>query len=119
MKYQAHNDRKLRQRFYQSEAWRQIRDYKLSQDPLCECSECKKNALLTPANEVHHVVDIAEDWARRLELDNLQSMYKPHHSRETMKRNNERRAEQIRRRKEFESKDRITERLADIVNKKK
>ena len=60
--------------------WQKVRALKLRMDPLCE--GCKRAGRVTPANEVHHVVALA-DGGERLAMDNLESLCKPCHSRET------------------------------------
>ena len=39
-------------------AWKRIRDRKIKANPLCE--ECLKNGVLKPAEEVHHIVPLAD-----------------------------------------------------------
>ena len=64
--------------FYNSREWKQLRSYKINRDCICEvCGE-------RPAVEVHHIVPIREDWDRRLDVNNLQSLcaschYAQHH----------------------------------------
>jgi len=76
------NSRETRADFYHSPSWRILREIKLSNDPLCE--ECKKKGILTPATEVHHIVDIYEDPSLRLEYSNLQGLCKSCHSQKTV-----------------------------------
>ena len=57
-------------------AWRRIRAAYLSAHPLCE--ECKKAGHLTPANEVHHTVSLADGGTH--DADNLMSVCKACHS---------------------------------------
>lgn len=56
--------------FYRSTKWRKLRASVLAEAfHLCEC--CKQRGDLTPADTVHHLVEIREDWHRRLERSNL------------------------------------------------
>ena len=71
---------KTAQRGYDA-AWRKVRLVKLAEDPLCE--QCKRKGLLKLAEEVDHIIPIA-DGGERLELNNLQSLCKSCHSRKTM-----------------------------------
>ena len=65
--------------FYKSPEWRRLRGYKINRD--CICEVCRER----PAVEVHHIVPIREDWERRLDVNNLQSLcaschYARHHN---------------------------------------
>ena len=52
--------------------WRRLRDRKMKQDPACE--RCDAGGKFTLAEEVHHIISIAERPELRLALDNLQSL---------------------------------------------
>lgn len=43
---------------YNTSLWRKLREWKLSEEPLCEI--CKKKDIITPACEVHHKIPIME-----------------------------------------------------------
>lgn len=45
--------KKLRQTFYNTKAWRELRKYKLTLNPLCE--ECLKENKITMSQDVHHI----------------------------------------------------------------
>jgi 5-methylcytosine-specific restriction enzyme A len=64
-------------------AWRRLRLLKLSMNPLCECDDCVRDGVLTPADVVDHRKSIEERPDLRLELSNLRSMAKAHHDRHT------------------------------------
>ena len=66
-------------RFYNSAVWRKTRALKLAQDPLCEV--CRQAKRLIPASHVHHKVELRDDRDLGLDLDNLQSLCHPCHSR--------------------------------------
>jgi 5-methylcytosine-specific restriction protein A len=72
--------REGRQAFYRSKEWRTLRALKLANNPLCE--ECLKKERLTPAKDVHHIVDIDDrpTIENALNYDNLISLCKPCHS---------------------------------------
>ena len=57
-------------------AWRRVRAVYIAKHPLCE--ECKKSGRLTPANEVHHVVALADGGTH--DDANLMSVCKVCHS---------------------------------------
>jgi len=65
-------------KFYQSKAWRNLRAYKLSLNPLCENENCKN-----VATEVHHIKERKDFPELQLEINNLQSLCKPCHSTHT------------------------------------
>jgi 5-methylcytosine-specific restriction enzyme A len=69
------------QRGYDAD-WRRVRDWKRATDPLCE--QCWKDGTITPMAEVHHIIPIAVDRSRRLDVTNLVSLCKACHSRITM-----------------------------------
>lgn len=75
--------REERQKFYQSEDWRNLRNYVLSQEPFCR--KCKSEGYLIIAQEVDHIVDIVDDPSKILDINNLQPLCKNCHSRKTMK----------------------------------
>lgn len=67
--------------FYTSPPWRRLRNLKLAEYPTCE--RCLDRGIVIPAIEVHHVieVDLRPDLA--LVYNNLESLCKTCHSRET------------------------------------
>ncbi len=81
-KYRQHNQSRDRSKtkFYGTKAWKQARRAQLAKEPLC--IECKKNGILTNANEVDHIVS-REQGGADLDGNNLQSLCKPCHSRKT------------------------------------
>lgn len=64
-------------------AWRRFRRRFLSEFPLCR--DCQQNGVLTVATEVHHLVKIRDNPARRLDPSNVIGLCKPCHSKRTMK----------------------------------
>ena len=72
------------QRGYDS-TWAKVRLIKLARDPLCE--DCLKlnPPVIEPAYEAHHIVKIKDDSSKRLDIDNLLSLCKTHHSMRTFK----------------------------------
>jgi 5-methylcytosine-specific restriction endonuclease McrA len=79
----VYETRDERQKFYLSKEWRNLREYKLSLDPYCY--ECKKNDRFVGAVHVHHIIDIADDPNKALNIKNLLSLCKACHSRITFK----------------------------------
>lgn len=75
--------REERQNFYLSKHWRNLREYKLSLNPLCEV--CMVEGYMEPATCVDHRVDLVDDPDKALDLNNLTSMCKSCHSRKTLR----------------------------------
>lgn len=74
-----------RHRFYNRAAWGKCRKLKLRRNPLCErCLRDEGRAI--PAAHVHHVKDLADRPDLAYDLDNLESLCHPCHSRETLQR---------------------------------
>lgn len=67
--------------FYTSTPWRNLRAQYLADNPLC--MECGRNGRVTAANEVHHVKPRKQHPELAYEWDNLESLCKSCHSRET------------------------------------
>ncbi|KMJ55222.1 hypothetical protein AB685_28400 [Bacillus sp. LL01] len=66
--------------FYQSKEWKQVRALAFERDNGL-CQRCLKRGVLKPANVVHHLVEVKEDWNRRLDLEILESLcHKCHNS---------------------------------------
>jgi 5-methylcytosine-specific restriction endonuclease McrA len=79
--------REGRQKFYQTREWRTLRLVKLTESPWCE--ECKKEGLNTLATEVDHITDISQAPTRFMDITNLQSLCKQHHSAKTFQEHRE------------------------------
>jgi 5-methylcytosine-specific restriction protein A len=60
-------------------AWKRVRLEHLAMEPLCR--HCRPHA--TPATQVDHIIDIADDPDLRLVHTNLQSLCHTHHSKKT------------------------------------
>jgi 5-methylcytosine-specific restriction protein A len=69
--------------FYGSKEWRNLRDKKLRKDPLCE--DCKDNGFLREGKDVDHVVEIKDDYSRRLDITNLRTLCRSCHMHKTHK----------------------------------
>ena len=70
-------------RFYQSAAWRKLRCMKIAANPISECG-CG-----SPTQDVHHRIDVRDRPDLALAWDNLVSMAKSCHSKETAARRNQ------------------------------
>lgn len=59
--------------FYKSKEWKQTRQLVLMRDNYL-CQSCLKQDRVVPAVMVHHIVELKQDWNKRLDLNNLESM---------------------------------------------
>lgn len=59
--------------FYNSKTWRKKRLEALRRDKH-ECQICRRYGKSVKATQVHHIVEINEDWSLRLTLSNLTSL---------------------------------------------
>lgn len=77
-----------RTKAYGRKRWRKTRARKLALSPQCECADCANlpASQRPPANVVHHIDGLGPSGPRGYDLDNLQSMFKPHHDRITASR---------------------------------
>ena len=82
-KHRAHTDKRYRnnkwRKFYGSKLWRDLREQKLMEQPLCE--ECLLMDKVTPATQVHHMDKFGDYypdeqlmWEKFLDWDNLESI---------------------------------------------
>lgn len=64
-----------KQKFYNSNGWRKLREKKLSEHPLCEL--CLQRGMNNPGQEVHHAIKFFDQyddimrWLLLLDYDNL------------------------------------------------
>ena len=69
-------------KFYKSKAWQQCREYVMQRDHRL-CVDCSKTGLITPAEEVHHIIELTQenisDPAIALGPDNLVSLCRECH----------------------------------------
>ena len=72
-----------KQKFYNSNGWKKLRQQKLSEQPLCEL--CLQRGMTKPGQEVHHAIkffdqyDEADKWLLLLDPDNLVTVCKSCH----------------------------------------
>ena len=57
--------------FYHTTQWREIRQKKLSMNPICE--HCEKRGKVTPGKVIDHIIPI-QFGGSKTDLDNLQSL---------------------------------------------
>jgi len=68
-------------------AWKRIRDRYISKHPLCE--QCEEDEVLTPAQEVHHIIPLSEGGTH--DEGNLKALCSSCHSGITLGESNRRR----------------------------
>jgi 5-methylcytosine-specific restriction protein A len=73
-------DKKLIQ-FYKGKAWIKLRDIVYQREHGL-CQRCLRENLFKKADVVHHIVEVKEDWDRRLDPDNLESLCHRCHNQE-------------------------------------
>lgn len=65
--------------FYNSKEWHELRMAKwVSANGLCEM--CRKEGVIREGKEVHHIIEISQDWSKRLDFDNLILLCPEHHN---------------------------------------
>lgn len=77
--------------FYRSKAWRDMASLHKIRIPYCE--DCMDEGIIRKPDVTDHVVEIRDDWSKRLDEDSLRNLCHFHHNRKT-------RREQERRKKE-------------------
>ena len=69
--------------FYKSAQWRKLRQWHITRNPLCV--SCAAQGLTVPADVVDHIIEIRDDYSKRLDADNLQSLCHVCHNEKTAK----------------------------------
>lgn len=67
--------------FYHSSDWQSVRQLALTRDHYL-CQVCKRKGIIKQGNTVHHIVPIKDDWNKRLDLDNLETICMACHNKE-------------------------------------
>lgn len=85
MKSVTYSDRKEREgkyfMFYKSKAWKHLSyQYRLNH-PCCE--QCLKSNIVRKADVVDHIIEIKDDYSKRLDEENLQSLCHACHNQKT------------------------------------
>lgn len=77
-KQRYNEQRPKRHEFYHTKAWKQLRKRKVAMTPYCE--RCKEQGIYRSVEIVHHRIEIEEDWSKRLDIDNLESVCRSCHN---------------------------------------
>lgn len=71
MEYNAHRRNKKAAAFYVSKEWRRTREYTLSLYDGLDLYAFHVQHRIETADMVHHIVEIEEDWTKRMDISNL------------------------------------------------
>lgn len=69
-------------RFYNSKSWRNLRN-SVMMDHDWICANCKRDDMLTAAKIVDHIIEIKDDWDKRLDASNLEPLCHDCHNKKT------------------------------------
>lgn len=58
--------------FYKTKQWQRLSRLHRINNPMCE--QCLKNGIVRKADLVDHIIEIRDDWEKRFDEDNLQSL---------------------------------------------
>lgn len=78
--YDAHCRNQTAKAFYNSAEWRAARARTLARDTNIDIYLYITEGRVVPADTVHHIVELMEDYSKRLDPDNLISISEPTHS---------------------------------------
>ncbi|PTM21078.1 endonuclease [Lactobacillus sp. PFC-70] len=70
------------QRFYRSSAWHKLSRRFLENNPVY--IKCYEDGVIRKADVVDHVIELRDDWSRRLDESNLQPLCYRHHNQKTI-----------------------------------
>ena len=78
--YDAHCRNQEAKQFYNSTAWKTLRERVLARDNHIDIYLYVMEKRIVPADTVHHIVELSEDYTKRLDIDNLISISEATHS---------------------------------------
>ena len=78
------------QRFYRSAAWKKLSHHWLMMHPLCVA--CEARGIYRKGDLVDHITELRDDWSKRLDPSNLQTLCYACHNRKTWKEKHKRTA---------------------------
>jgi 5-methylcytosine-specific restriction protein A len=62
-------NKKEYQKIYNTPRWKKLRRLKLQNNPICE--KCWERGIVTPTEEIHHIVPFIQDIEMAFDYDNL------------------------------------------------
>lgn len=72
--------------FYHSSDWQAVRQAVLERDHYL-CQVCMRRGVVKQATTVHHLIPLRADYAKRLDMDNLETICQACHNQEHNERN--------------------------------
>jgi len=72
------------EQFYQTRGWRDLSKMFKDRNPLC--IRCTEEGKTTYAAVADHIIELREDWDRRLDWNNLDPLCHKHHNKKTKRR---------------------------------
>ena len=66
-------------KFYHSKEWKRVREAALVRDHFL-CQKCLNDNIINSAEIVHHIIEVKEDWSKRLDIINCESVCKRCHN---------------------------------------
>lgn len=69
------------QQFYSSTQWKKLSHHWLMMHPLCVA--CEARGIYRKGDLVDHIVELRDDWSKRLDPSNLQTLCRADHNRKT------------------------------------
>lgn len=78
--YDAHCRNQTAKSFYNSAEWKAVRTRVLARDANIDIYLYIMEGRIVPADTVHHIVELSEDYSKRCDMDNLISISEATHS---------------------------------------
>lgn len=69
--YDEHKRDETTSKFYKSNKWRKLRNARNAKDNGL-CQRCLRDGKIKKADICHHIVEVKDDWSRRLDINNLE-----------------------------------------------
>lgn len=66
--------------FYKSDEWKRVKTLALVRDKGL-CQWCMREGRIRPADVVHHIAEVKQEWNKRLDINNLVSLCHECHNR--------------------------------------
>lgn len=86
-------DNKQYTEFYHSKAWRTLSHKILSNEPVC--AWCLKRGIIRPAQIADHIVELKDDWSKRLDPNNIEPLCRACHNTKTVQERKKRQEKQV------------------------
>lgn len=70
-------------KFYNSKSWREVRQIAMLENDYL-CNECLLEGKYTKADVADHIIEIKDDWSKRLDSSNIRILCHYHHNLKTI-----------------------------------